>query len=113
MKKKIILQFTSYNTKSENNRIFRGQLHPSKVIMDSKQKLRCNEKEIPYIFAKFQNFLNFRVRDLPLLETVYTSRVSSTLVAVAVATEIYFDARNLLVFVPRGICHSLYARRAF
>ena len=37
------------------------------MIFGSKQKLRCNREEIPYIFAKFQNFLNFRVRDLPLL----------------------------------------------
>ena len=57
----MILQFTSYNTKSENNWIFRGQLQPFRVNLGSKQKLRCNQEKIPYIFTKFENVLNFGV----------------------------------------------------
>ena len=62
-----LLHFASYNTKSESSRIFRGWFHPLRVNLGSKQKLPCKQKEIPYILTKFQNFLNFRVRDLPLL----------------------------------------------
>lgn len=33
---------------------------------ESKQKLRCNQEEIPYIFTRFRNCLNCRVRDVRL-----------------------------------------------
>ena len=66
--KKSISQFTSYNAKSENNRIFRAQLHPPSREFGQQKKLRYNQEEIPYIFTKPQNFLNFRDRDVSLSE---------------------------------------------
>ena len=61
-----LLQFARHNIKSENSRISRGQFHLLRVNLGSKQKLRWNQEEISYIFTKFQNFLNFRIRDVPL-----------------------------------------------
>ena len=52
----MMLQFTSYNTKLETNRIFRRQLHPLRMNLGSKQKFRCNQKEIPYIFTVSEFF---------------------------------------------------------
>lgn len=34
-------------------------------------------------------------------------------IVTVVTVEIYFDVRNLRVFVPQDICHFLYVRKAF
>ena len=41
--------------------------------MGSKEKFPCNQEEIPYIFTKFQNFLNSPARDLSVVSYLYVN----------------------------------------